>query len=52
MRLCKEADDAAALKQWAARLGEGAGEVYVYFKHEAAAPELAAGLARLLADGS
>ena len=54
VRLRKEAYDDAALKQWAislARLGEEANEVYVYFKHEAAAPELAARLANLLANG-
>jgi uncharacterized protein YecE (DUF72 family) len=54
VRLRKETYDDAALKQWAAhlmRLGEGADEIYVYFKHESAAPDLAARLARLLADG-
>jgi uncharacterized protein YecE (DUF72 family) len=54
VRLRKETYDEAALKQWAAhlvRLSEGADEIYVYFKHESAAPDLAARLARLLADG-
>jgi uncharacterized protein YecE (DUF72 family) len=54
VRLRKETYDEAALKQWAARLvrlGEGADEIYVYFKHESAAPDLATRLARLLADG-
>lgn len=53
VRLRKETYDDAALREWAARLrhlGEGASEVYVYFKHELAAPALAARLAGLLAD--
>ena len=33
------------------RVGEGAEEIYVYFKHETGAPDLAARLGRLLADG-
>ena len=32
------------------RVGEGAEEIFVYFKHETGAPELAARLGRLLAD--
>lgn len=55
VRLRRESYDNAALAQWAARLvrlGEGASEVYVYFKHESAAPELAARLTSLLGDGS
>jgi uncharacterized protein YecE (DUF72 family) len=54
VRLRKETYDDAALKEWAARLahlGESAEETYVYFKHETGAPELAARLGRLLADG-
>jgi uncharacterized protein YecE (DUF72 family) len=53
--LRKETYDDAALKEWAARLqhvGEGADEIYVYFKHETGAPDLAARLERLLADGA
>lgn len=52
-RLRKESYEEAALVQWAARLrqlGDGADEIYVYFKHEAAAPALAARLTALLAD--
>jgi uncharacterized protein YecE (DUF72 family) len=54
VRLRKETYDDAGLKEWAARLarlGEGAEEIYVFFKHETGAPDLAARLARLLADG-
>jgi uncharacterized protein YecE (DUF72 family) len=54
VRLRNETYDDAALKEWAARLarvGKDAEEIYVYFKHETGAPELAARLARLLADG-
>jgi len=51
VRLRKETYDDAALREWAARLrrvGEGAGEIYVYFKHETGAPALAARLERML----
>lgn len=51
VRLRKENYDHAALAEWAARLGrlgEAASEIYVYFKHEAAAPALAARLASLM----
>lgn len=53
LRLRKPAYDGDALRQWAARIIELASdgsEVYVYFKHEIAAPELAARLAGLVAD--
>src|ERR1700693_2711652 len=53
-RLRKETYDDAALIQWAerlARVGAGADEIYVYFKHETGAPKLAARLAELLDDG-
>jgi uncharacterized protein YecE (DUF72 family) len=53
VRLRKETYDDDALKEWAARLervGEGADEVYVYFKHETGAPALAARLEQLLRD--
>jgi uncharacterized protein YecE (DUF72 family) len=56
VRLRKESYDEAALVQWAERLARlgaaGADEVYVYFKHEVAAPALAARLTSLLADGA
>jgi uncharacterized protein YecE (DUF72 family) len=55
VRLRKETYDEDALRQWAARLervGEGAEEVFVYFKHETGAPELAARLGRLLDDST
>jgi uncharacterized protein YecE (DUF72 family) len=55
VRLRKENYDDAGLAQWAvhlARLGAGADEIYVYFKHELAAPALAARLASLLTDGA
>lgn len=54
VRLRKESYDDAALAQWAARLVRlrgDADEIYVYFKHEIAAPALAARLASLLSDG-
>jgi uncharacterized protein YecE (DUF72 family) len=54
LRLRKESYDEAGLAQWAARIraiADGAAEIYVYFKHEAAAPELAARLQALLAAG-
>jgi uncharacterized protein YecE (DUF72 family) len=53
VRLRKPAYDQDALAQWAMRLHELASdgsEVYVYFKHELNAPELAETLARLIAD--
>jgi len=52
LRLRLEHYDDAALAAWAERirtLAHDAQEVYVYFKHEAAAPDLAARLQRLLA---
>jgi uncharacterized protein YecE (DUF72 family) len=54
VRLRKETYDEAALREWAARLarlGQGADEIYVFFKHETGAPDLAARLGRLLTDG-
>ncbi|HZO80261.1 MAG TPA: DUF72 domain-containing protein [Candidatus Binataceae bacterium] len=54
-RLRMESYDDAALKQWAERLGRMRAEVdeiYVYFKHEAAAPALAARLTGMLTDGA
>jgi uncharacterized protein YecE (DUF72 family) len=53
LRLRKETYDEAALIQWAEQiraLASSAREVFIYFKHEVAAPELAAHLQRLLAD--
>ena len=53
VRLRKPDYDENALATWAARLGELASEgreVYVYFKHELKAPELAQTLTRLIAD--
>lgn len=53
VRLRKESYDEAALAEWATRLralGAEADEIYVYFKHEVAAPALAARLTSLLAD--
>ncbi len=55
VRLRKPDYDQDALARWAARLHELASdgsEVYVYFKHELRAPELAETLARLIADRS
>lgn len=52
LRLRKENYDDAGLAEWAARirlLACEAEEIYVYFKHEAAAPELAARLQMLVA---
>ncbi len=50
LRLRKEAYDQAALAQWAGRIHAlAASEVFVYFKHEAAAPALAARLQALIA---
>jgi uncharacterized protein YecE (DUF72 family) len=54
LRLRKEAYDDAALAHWAGqllRLAENATEIYVYFKHEVAAPQLAARLASLVSSG-
>ena len=51
MRLRKENYDDAELAAWAGRirtLGDEAEEIYAYFKHEAAAPELAARLRALV----
>ncbi len=53
LRLRKPTYDPDTLLQWAARIIELASdgsEVYVYFKHEIAAPELAAKLAGLVAN--
>lgn len=53
-RLRKENYEEPALEAWAERLGRlrvGAEEIYVYFKHEVAAPALAARLTGLLSDG-
>jgi uncharacterized protein YecE (DUF72 family) len=52
LRLRKADYDDAALNAWAEKirgLTDGGSEAYIYFKHEAAAPELAAKLLRLLA---
>jgi uncharacterized protein YecE (DUF72 family) len=54
LRLRKEAYDEAALAQWAEHirvLAADTREVFIYFKHEVAAPELAARLQALLASG-
>jgi uncharacterized protein YecE (DUF72 family) len=54
VRLRKESYEEEALRNWAARLrtlGQGADETYVYFKHESAAPSLAARLNALVTDG-
>jgi uncharacterized protein YecE (DUF72 family) len=54
MRLRKERYDDAELREWARRireLAEGATEVCAYFKHEAAAPALAARLHQLVTAG-
>ena len=54
VRLRKESYDEPALCDWAERLtklGQGADETYVYFKHESAAPSLAARLSALINDG-
>lgn len=53
MRLRKETYDDAGLREWAGRirkLADGASEVCAYFKHEAAAPALAARLQRLVGE--
>jgi uncharacterized protein YecE (DUF72 family) len=53
VRLRKKSYDEGALAEWAARLrqlGAGADEIYVYFKHEVAAPALASRLTSMLAD--
>ncbi|HLW72228.1 MAG TPA: DUF72 domain-containing protein [Candidatus Binataceae bacterium] len=52
LRLRKESYDDAAMAAWAEKirgLTVGAREAYIYFKHEAAAPELAAKMQLLLA---
>ncbi len=54
-RLRRENYDDSALAEWAERLRRlraGADEIYIYFKHEVAAPALAARLTKLLADGA
>ena len=54
LRLRREDYDDEALAQWAdriRRLAAESAEIYVYFKHEAAAPDLAARLTRLVAGG-
>ncbi len=54
LRLRKEAYDDAVLAQWAEQiraLAADASEVFLYFKHEAAAPALAARLQALIANG-
>ena len=51
LRLRKEAYDSAMLEAWAEKIrtiAASAQDIYIYFKHEAAAPELAAALTRLL----
>jgi uncharacterized protein YecE (DUF72 family) len=52
LRLRKDTYDDAALEDWAARirvLAASAEEIYVYFKHESAAPDLAARLTAMVA---
>ena len=54
LRLRKETYDDTSLRQWAEQirgLAADAGEIFVYFKHEAAAPELAARLQELIEPG-
>lgn len=54
MRLRKERYDDGELREWACRIRElarGATEIFVYFKHEAAAPALAARLQQLVTSG-
>lgn len=54
MRLRREEYDDAALAAWAERirlLAQNAQEVYIYFKHEAAAPDRATRLQKLLSAG-
>jgi len=53
LRLRNETYDDAALEVWASRIGvlaESADEIYIYFKHESAAPDLAARLTAMVAD--
>jgi uncharacterized protein YecE (DUF72 family) len=53
LRLRKETYDDASLEAWAARistLGRDAQEIYVFFKHESAAPDLASRLSKMVAD--
>src|ERR1700680_2916094 len=53
LRLRKESYDDASLKVWAARiraLDREADEVYIYFKHESAAPDLASRLSEMVKD--
>jgi uncharacterized protein YecE (DUF72 family) len=54
LRLRKENYDESSLKEWAKqirRLGLAANEIFIYFKHEAAAPELAIRLQMLIEQG-
>ena len=54
LRLRKMEYDNAALASWSEKINElmtDDGEAYIYFKHEAAAPELAAKLQGLMASG-
>jgi uncharacterized protein YecE (DUF72 family) len=54
LRLRKENYDEAALAEWAQRiraLAAAANEIFIYFKHEAAAPELATRLQTLIEQG-
>ncbi|MGH7933050.1 MAG: DUF72 domain-containing protein [Candidatus Binataceae bacterium] len=54
IRLRKDGYDDAALMEWASRIrrfATGASDIYVYFKHETSAPDLAIRLARMIADG-
>jgi uncharacterized protein YecE (DUF72 family) len=51
VRLRKETYDDAGLDEWVQnlnRVGEGANEIYVYFKHETSAPDLASRLRKKL----
>jgi uncharacterized protein YecE (DUF72 family) len=53
-RLRREDYDEASLREWAHRLttlARDASEVYVFFKHEASAPSLAARLQQLIVEG-
>jgi uncharacterized protein YecE (DUF72 family) len=54
LRLRKETYDEAALKEWAGQirnLAASASEIFIYFKHELAAPQLAIRLQALVASG-
>jgi len=53
LRLRKESYDDASLEVWAARLralARDADEIYIFFKHESAAPDLASRLTEMVKD--